>query len=370
MFRYLPECNLNLVTIRQIPFSHHNSRNRNSITTNNGSFKIIFRLIIHHNVDSTTTLYRFSQILNITMTAIVNPNHVKYFPEILPEAISITASTGGTNIASYSAFSPFIAVMNSLFTDVGEDVVLRVDQDSSYGTLESEGTGRSDREEVKLEIPCVSSLDLWAVGAATEIAYTAYTLKITQPTVFDKLKYGYSLSSEEQALAEMFDIQNKFKAGLLNQIGTPMFQKIYEVVKLVTVAAGGNTRVGSLINVKSGQKAVLLSIGTNSVFGGLTANDTYITINRDISDKSYVKLDTFAMPGLNHDINCYIPGINRLEVLLESTTGVTSMPVRYKYGISNITILEKIKWGIGLSSSEIAIATELDLYNLVSMGVM
>lgn len=306
------------------------------------------------------------------MTAQIDPSpaNVKYYPEILPEAITVTASPSGTPIASYGSFSPNIMILNSLFSDVDEDVKLRVDQDSSYATLDSESTGRSDREEVDLEIPCASSLDLWAVGANTEIAYTAYTLKITKPTILEKVKFGYPLSPDETAISEQFNVKKLFMTGQLKQIDKPMFQKVLEVVKKVTVVAGSNSQVGYLINVKSGQKAVILSIGTNSAFGGLSPNDTYITINRGISDKPYVKLDTFAMPGLDHDINCYIPGIDRLEVILESVSGVTDMPVRYRYSVSDITILEKIRWNIGLSQEESAIATELDLYNAVVAGVM
>lgn len=304
------------------------------------------------------------------MTEIVNPVHARLYPEILPEAISVTASPSGTPIASYANFSPSIVTLNSLFTDVGEDVVLRVSQDSSYATLKSEGQGRSDREVTELEIPCTSSLNFWAIGAVTEFAYTAYTLRITKPTILEKIKYGYPLSTEETALADQFNIIKLFKAGLLKQTTTPMFQKVIEVVEKVTVPAGGNTQIGSLINVKSGQKAAIISIGTDSAFGGLIANDTFITVNRDISDKNYVKLDTFAMPGLNHDINCYIPGIDRLEATLESVSGVIDMPVRFKYAIADLTILEKIKWEIGLTTDESAIANEMDLYNAVSTGVV
>ncbi len=307
------------------------------------------------------------------MTERVNPSHVKYIPETLPEAITTTASASGANIASYAAFKPNIIIVKSLFTDVAEDLVLRLDKDSSYGTLEVENTCRSDREESKLDIPCTTSMNLWAVGANTEIGYISYTMKITQPTIFEKIKYELPLSLEETEISDQFEIMKKYSAGLLKEIDTPIFSKIVEIAKKVTVAAGSNTRVGSLINVKSGQKAVILSIATDNSHGALSADDTFITVNRDISDKSYVKLDTVAMPDLNHDINCYIPGINRLEVILESVTGVTDMPVRYRYAVSDITILENIRWfgsDAPLTAKQLAIATELDLFNAVSAGIM
>lgn len=307
------------------------------------------------------------------MTAKVSPVRARLYPEVLPEAITVTAESDGTNIASYLSFSPFMIVMNRLYTEQAIDVVTRVDHDSSYATLNSENECRSDREESDIEIPCTTSMSLWASGASV-VAKTAFTMKIMKPTIFEKIKYGLYLSNEEATLAAQFDIQKRFKAGLLKQIDTPIFQQVIEVVKKVTVAGGSNTRVGSLINVGSGKKAAIISIGTDSAFAGLAANDTYITINRDTSDDTYVKLDTFAMPGLNHNINCYIPGVDRLEVILEAATTRTDMPVRFKYGISDLTILEKIKWKDsidgGLTAEESAIAIEFDLFNAVVAGVM
>lgn len=304
------------------------------------------------------------------MTAIINPTHAKFWPEVLPEALTITAATSGANIATYGLFSPYAIIFNSLFTDVGEDVILRLDKDSSYGTLESEGNCRSDREETKLEIPCISSLNLWALGANTEIAYTAYTMKITKPTIFEKVKYGIAMTPDEQALDGQYGISKNYAAGLLEKLDAPItFRQTVEVVEKVTVAAGGNTTVGPIINVQTGQKAVILSFGTDES-AAPAVRDTFISVTRGISETGYVKLDTAAMPGLNHDVNCYIPSVDRFEVLLESVTGVSNMQVRYKYAISDITIIEKIRWGIGLTSSESAIATELDLYNLAITGIM
>jgi len=307
------------------------------------------------------------------MTATIDPTMAKFYPEVLPEAITVTASLTGTPIASYGLFEPNIIVFNSLFTDVGENVKFRLDKDSLYGVLDVEGTARSDREETKVEVPCEDSLNLWATGAATEIAYTAYTIKCGIPTIFEKIKYGMYLSQEEQEIDNKYEISKRFSAGLLSKADSPIFEKEVEIAELVTVAVGGNTTVGPIINVPSGKKAVILSFGTNSAFGGLIANDTFISLTRGISETEYVKLDTMAMPGLNHDINCYIPAINRLEVLLESASGVTNMPVRYKYAISDISIIEKIRWGKfgpGLTSEESAIATELDLFNVAFTGIM
>ena len=305
------------------------------------------------------------------MTASVDPTKAVLYPEILPEAMVVTALASGAPIAAYGLYSPNLVVFNSIFTDVTPNVKYRVDRDSLYGTIDIEGNAGSDREEVKLEIPCENSLNLWATGASIA-AFTAYTLRIGIPTIFEKIKYGISLSSDEDAIDQQYEISKRYNAGLLKQIDVPSFSKIVEVAEIVTVAAGGNTTVGPIINVGAGQKAVLLSVGTDHTAAPAN-NDTFLSLTRNIADTNYFKLDTAAMPGLDHDINCYVPSINRLEVILQSATGVPNMPIRYKYGVSDITILEKIRWGKfgpGLTTDEQAIATELDLYNVAFTGVM
>lgn len=306
------------------------------------------------------------------MTAIIDPTRAKFYPETLPEAITVTAATSGAEIASYGLFAPNIVVLKSLFSDVAEDLVVRLDKDTSYGTLESECTCESDREERKLDIPCELSLGLWALGANTEIAYTAFTIKCGIPTIFEKIKYGIHLSADEQAIDQQYGISKQYSAGLLGFDEAPKFEEVIEVSEKVTLAAGANATVGDIINVPAGKKAVILSFGTDHT-AAPDVRDTFIKLTRGRSETGYVKLDTAAMPGLNHDINCYIPSIDRFEVILDSVTGVTNMPIRYKYGISDITILEKIRWGKygpGLTAEEQAIATELDLFNIAFTGVM
>ena len=303
------------------------------------------------------------------MTANVDPTKAKFFPETLPEAIVVTPETSGVEIASYGLFTPGLVVFESLFTDVADDIVVRLDKDTSYGTLESECTCESDREERILDIPCEYALGIWAIGANTLTAYTAFTIKCGPPTIFEKIKYGISLTSDEQAIDQQFEISKRYFAGLLGFNEARKYQKVIEVSKKVTVAVGGNTTVGDIINVPNGKKAVILSFGTDHSAAPAN-NDTFISLTRGISETGYIKLDTAAMPGLNHDINCYIPSIDRFEVILESATGVLDMPIRFKYAISDITILEKIRWGLGLTAAEQAIATEMDLFNIAFTGVM
>ena len=304
----------------------------------------------------------------------VNPVMARLFPEVLPEAIATTSSTSGASIASYAAFSPFAMFLKDIITNQVANLTLRVDTDSGHGVIENPLPAMPLQEPVEHDLLVEDSMDLWAVGAAAEALY-AYTIRITQLTVFEKIKYGIALTSEESALAEKYDIKKKYLAGVLKKVDTPQFKKVVSVAKEITVAAGEETRVGRYINVKSGEKAVLLGLSVDSAaiatgVGGPGSNDTYFIVNRDIRDTEHVKLDCLAMPALLHEMSVHIPAIDRLEVTISSVTGVTDLPVRYRYGIANLSIIEKIRWNLPLSDAERQDAENLNLFDSVVAGVL
>lgn len=310
----------------------------------------------------------------------VDPTKCKLFPEEIPEAIAINAAAStasGTSIASYASFSPWAISLKKLWTNQATGVTLRLDTDSGHAVIESPLPSRSNLFPAELDLIAQDNFDMWSVGATggTLNAYYTYTMRITKPTIFEKIKNSITLTDDEKALADEFDIKRKYLAGILASRGvnTEQFKKIYEVAKSVTVAAGSNTRVGRIINVKKGEKAVLLGISVDSTAAialNTAANDTYFTVNRD-SDTSYIKLDCAAMPTLNYETPCYIPALDKLEILIESVKGGT-LPVRYRYGIANMTLMEKIRWGQEgtMTPDEKKTADEFDLYDSVKAGVL
>ncbi|MDD5614965.1 MAG: hypothetical protein PHH85_02050 [Candidatus Methanoperedens sp.] len=307
------------------------------------------------------------------MVARIDPKRAKLYPEELPEASAITASASGASIASYAAFSPYAMFVKNIATGQTPDVTLRIDNDGGHAVVESPFVARPERLFSPVDIACYDSLDMWAVGSAYR-TYCTYLLRITKMTVFEKIRYGLPLNTDEQALDSSFEISKKFSAGILRGLDVQEFKKTYEVARLVTVAANSSTGVGRIINVKSGEKAVLLGISvdssmTSTRFGGAGPNDTYFTLNRDKIDTAHIKLDINAMPGIDVEVPCYIPAVDRHEVIIESTTGITNLPVRYRYGVAPLTLLEKIKWEQPISDSDQVIIDELGLEDAILAGV-
>lgn len=306
------------------------------------------------------------------MTARIDPRKARFYPEIVPESIIVTSSLSGTSIASYANFFPWTVSLNYIITNQSVNQI-RVDGDSGHGLIESECDPRPDLMPYgDLDILFEDSMDLWALGAVV-VQNTTYGLRITKLTVLEKIKYGLPLSDEELTLSSKFNIMKEFRAGRLQSTGiiNSKFKKITEISKKITAGINSITTVDKKINVKLGEKVVLISVGTIPGDGGhTTANDTYICVNRDTVDLEYIKLDKQAMPAENYQVPCYIPSVDRLEIYVDNTSAITNLPVTFKYGIAELTILEKIKWNQPMDQDDEAIASEFDLYNAVKAGVM
>ncbi len=314
------------------------------------------------------------------MVAQVDPRRAKLYPEDLPEAISVTSSTSGTSIASYSSFDPHAIYVKNIMTGQTPGNTLRLDNDSGHAVVEDPLEARPERLflDKDIDIPCYDSLDFWMLCDAgmTFATYCAYVMRVTKPTIFDKIRYGRPLSDDEMSKAIDADINNRFIAGMLKQQeqNQLQFKKIIPVHKKVTVTAGGSTRVGRIINVKKGEKAVLLGVAVDTAavltkFGGPGANDTFFDLNRDVIDINHIRLDCSSMPNLDTEIPCYIPAINKHEILIESATGITDLNVRYRYGIANINLIEKLRWDYPLTKEEKVISDKYNLDDVVNTGV-
>lgn len=305
------------------------------------------------------------------MTAIVDPKKARLYPEIVPEAIYTTATASGASIASYANFYPWTISLNSLVTNQNTNNQIRVDGDSGHGLLESETLPRPNSLPYEdLDILFEDSMDIWAVG--TVALKAAYGLRITKLTVLEKIKYGVDLSESDMALSNQFNILKEFKAGRLQSPGliNTKFKNIFEVSKKIENSAEDTTTVDKKINVKMGEKTVLLNIGSFGDFA--TEDDTFIKMNRDTSDTEYFKLDVMAMPTTGYSIPCYIPAVDNFEITVYSKTGLgaADLNVHYRYGVAELTVLEKIKWEQPMTQEDEAIANEFDLFNAVKAGVM
>jgi len=311
----------------------------------------------------------------------IDPMKANYYPEIWGEAGSITTTTDGAEIAYYTNYGDRIIELQTLATHPESTGTgsIRVNTESGDDIIDSRTEARPYMNHAEtLNIIGKTSIGLYAYypsGGSAQTLYYRYTLRITKPTTYEKILHGINLTDTDHRLDEKYRISDKIKAGLLNTTPNPTrFDKIYEVAKKITASADDNPIIENEIHPLRGKKAVLLSVATEQ---HTTANQVYILVTRDRDE--VMKLDTNAFINsvdstyndqLNYEQKLYVPATDKLKVSLENSVALTNFKVRFTYGIAPLTIVDKIRWGISLSSEERSLADEYDLNDAVLAGVM
>lgn len=315
----------------------------------------------------------------------VDPGRTIYWPEVFGEAGVVDNSVSGTEIASYNNYGDYIVQLVTLATgpETTDHSLIRVNSDAGSNLLNSSTEARfyADKHE-ELKVTGIESLALYCHAATptpSEVQYR-YGIRVTKPTVHEKLLLGMSLSDSEAALNTKFSIEKKIQAGVLGGHTEQQFTKIYEVAKRLTSLADVNPTVGQEIHPLAGHKVVLLSIAVDE---GPAANQVYVNVTRD--GEQVMRMDSYGFQQTivdnlgatnydaqsNYEIPLYVVATDKLRVWVENTVSLAGTPlhVRFKYGIAPLTIIEKIRWGIALTDDENAIATEFDLTDSVLAGV-
>ena len=326
----------------------------------------------------------------------IDPMRAKYYPEIFGEAGVTTTTASGEEIASYSNYSDNIVQLVTLGTHTDEtaankDCMIRVAADSGTNLIDENVWARPQINNLTdLKITGKESMLIdgyFASGGAASTMRWMYGVRVTKPTVFEKIMLGMRLSETEQALSTKFDIGRKIQAGVLSARSEEQYIKIYEVAKSMTIASGVNGNVGQVIHPLNGQKAVLLGV---AVERHGTAAQVYLSVDRD--DEQVMQLDTNAFvqdlgeidgasvaiatngsygASMSYELPLHVVALDKLRVWIENpSSAVDTFKVRFKYGIATLSLMDRIRWNLGLNDDEMAIANEMDLFDSVTAGVM
>ena len=317
----------------------------------------------------------------------IDPMKTKYWPETFGESGSVTTSLSGEEIAEYSNYSDYIVQLVNLATTHETAAggtptsAIRVNTDAGDNMVNSMLSARGHIDNaIQNKVTGKESLSLYGYypsGGTAELMRYRYGLRITKPTVYEKLLHNISLTDEEKALDTKFEISKKIAAGILSGQSEQQFTKIHEVAKSITAASGADPSIGSEIHPLAGQKVVLLGIATQE---HTTASQVFISVTRD--REQVMKLDSYGFMAnstgaaayneeLNYEMPLNVVALDKLKVWIENTgSAITSFKARFRYGIANLTIIEKLRWGLLLTDDEKAIATAFDLEDAMRAGVL
>lgn len=311
----------------------------------------------------------------------VRPSLAKYFPEDIPGAQVVNLVTGTPySIESITRFSKipgeFLVTLLSFGLSANANVTFYTHADNYERIIDAETYGcyHLDRDE-DVFIPAKSTLYLKLLSDAGVSDYPIrYLIRVSKPSVLDKILYGITLTDNDNSINNMYKLGDRI---LRNDIPVhrPMLVSRKEIARKVTASAGIQ-QIGETITVPKNRFIVLDEIAVDGYESAVT--DNTIVVDRDL-DTSYISLNCYAMPPfvtgvtpnipLSNAMRIGIPAVDKLSVYLDNDSSVTNWRVRFKYSTYVLTIPDKIRWGIGLTSKEDDIAKRNDLANKVKAGL-
>ncbi len=305
---------------------------------------------------------------------------VLYYPEQLPDT-AVIANIAATSEASPAQidlrqFPPLLLRLVEVTPDQDDDVEMRFKvDDATLNPLAGSMFDPSQQPWHPNNFSLLAKKRLYynlyngAVGAKTNFK-SIFSLWVIKPTVAHKLRYGITLTPEEQKLNKDLGIADTVEKGLLplplkEQIARE-FQVIQEETHAfqLTVPTAG-VYVETLHPAK-GEFLVLTKITADP--GNAATDVIQIAIDRDfVSD--YVVLPTWALGttgaiALDKELNCFIPALSELRIRLNATVART-INIRFTIWKCAMTNLLRARWGL-------ATRDELpgDVWDKVMAGVL
>jgi len=312
----------------------------------------------------------------------IRPSLAKYVPEDIPGAQVVDLVSGTPyNIESITRFSKipgeYIVTLLSFGLMSHANVTFYTDTDGFTRVIDSETYGcyHLDKDE-EVFVPAKSTMYLKLLSDADVNNYPIrYLIRVSKPSVLEKLLYGVALTDKDTPLNNKFELRDRILRNDI-PIYKPMLVSRKQITRKITALADVNPQIGETLTVPKNRYIVLDEIAVDGFEAGVTDNS--IVIDRDLDD-DYVSLNCYAMPPfitgvlpdipLSYSMKMGIPVTDKISISLENGSNVTDWRVRFKYSTYVLTIPEKIKWGLGLTDDEATIATANDLYDKVKAGL-
>ena len=303
-----------------------------------------------------------------------------YHPEQLPDT-AVIATIAATSEASppqidLRQFPPLLLRLVDVTPDQDDDVEMRFKiDDTSLNPLAGSMFDPSQRPWHPNSFSLLAKKRLYynlyngAVGAKTNFK-SIYSLWVIKPTIAHKLRYGITLTPEEQKLNRDLGIAATVEKGLLPLPLREQISREFQVLQeethafQVVVPTAGVTI--ETIHPAKDQFFVLTKMTADP--GNAATDVIQIAVDRDyVAD--YVTFPTWALGttgaiALDKEINCFIPALSELRIRLTATVSRT-INIRFTIWKCSMTNLFRARWGL-------ATRDELpgDIYDKVIAGVL
>jgi len=192
-------------------------------------------------------------------------------------------------------------------------------------------------------------------------------------TTVMKLRQGLDLDVEDERLATKFYLKENLIAGRLAYgfpgLAAEELMRVVWVSKLMTAGANSDEEIGPSITIPENQKVILTEIACEAP--DAVTDEVYVKVNRDKDQTDYLEINVAAMPNsLDFGVPLWVPAVEEMTVRLVCTTAQgNGFRVRYKYARAPLTLADKVRWGLVMSTVEKEVAEALDLYDRIAAGI-
>lgn len=331
------------------------------------------------------------------------PQTTRYRPEEILVAKSFDVA-GNSEVTwdAWRRIPPNFMVFRAFATEQTHDARVRVTADAEPNVYDEHADACQLLSDAQLADVFAHRLMLVSIRNQSAVAMTDYQFRyrylVDNWTVAEKIRRGVLKvekknvaeleptgvwTSEELRLTKKFNlIENVFSGRLPYQFpynrDTKLEQntniRIQDVARcLDTVPAGSvlnpalQVDIGARITVPEDEKIILFEIA--SEVPADPADGTYIVVDRDIDQPSYMFLNTWCFSGIGRADNLWVPALEEMYIHARSTVGETNFHVRYKYLRAKLTLIDKIKWNLDMEPSEIAVCDKMDLWDRCAAGI-
>ena len=278
----------------------------------------------------------------------------RFFPEILPCTVVRDIGT-----SSYASPEPLdlrrfgvdrFVQLRDLYIDTDSEVRYNLTGDDFSIQRNS---GAVDDNYMDIIISAMNSLSYSLfnenTGATKSDFKTYFGVLVDKPTVAQKLKFDYELTTEQEEINEDLGIENSVNKGVLPLPYTYKFEREYQVIdsyvvssRISSVPTSGDGTVFEDFTVQPGEVLILSAIACDPE---TVADNLRIIIDRD-NDFSYITFHPSVINDRNINMSCWIPAIRELRFRALAGAGVTDVDVRLILKRVVLTDLLKARWNL------------------------
>jgi hypothetical protein len=295
-----------------------------------------------------------------------------YPPEVLIDATPINLQAGANRIFDYVTINVAPEYILSLYglslTPLsGATLTINADGISGVATSRNCNAFKGLDYEEDFKIAAYKTLTGIISTTAPSVGYAwRHKILVQRINPLAKLINKIPLNPRDIELVTKFDLADSLASSYFTE--TLPYSGLYRVItETVNLAASGTVlrRI-----VPDDEKLVLLDVGiTRAAVGNAT-----ISIARDDTDT--MSLDTACLQdfdnvnwnGSRPERTLFVNCLKKLEVTLDVSAG-GPYDVRVVYGLAKLSVRDKIRWKLELSTSDKAVADKFDLYDKVEAGI-